>query len=421
MSEDEEGGWSFRPAMRTSEQKKKAAAAEQKRKEDLARPGGGHPNQWGGRGPAPAAAGSGSAAVESLSIDTWLEDTQAGIAGTSFAKAFVDFSDRFSRRMAEVDTAWTELQNEKEAGWKSEALDQQWRRTKAKFEKMDRAHNRGSVPNTRKYVANYRNRLPELNGDLFRRRDWGCDSESGRFFADLGSAPGGLSEHLVQDLGWRGSAFSLDPQNGGFAMRFEDQRLAFHPCDMAKEGSWRRSIGCLARGESCHFVNAGVVMDKGQKSQSAPEETGGQQDLSLALYFVSIYVNEALFALHALAPGGAFLLVYQPGHYAMLFSLLLLLRPLFSNVRVTSTHEPGRTPIYCYLGGFAGLQESSAAVRSLEAFELPVFDAAGWSEHGADPVSGIYRELKADLHTVWGRQMQDLRSKRELAEREFRR
>ena len=418
MSDEE--GWSFKPARRTSDQKRKAAAVEQKRKEDLARAGGGHPNQLGGAGPAPAAARLGSAAVESLSIDTWLEDTQADIAGTGFAKAFVDFSERFSRRMAEVDTAWTELQNEKEAGWKSEALDQQWRRIKAKFDKMDR-HNRGSVPSTRKYVANYRNRLPELNGDLFGRREGRCDSQPGSFFADLGSAPGGLSEHLVQDLGWSGSAFSLDPQNGGFAMRFEDNRLTFHPCDMAKEGAWRRSLGCLARGESCQFVNAGVVMDKGQKSQSVPEEAGGQQDLSLALYFVSIYVNEVLFALHALAPGGAFLLVYQPGHYAMLFSLLLLLRPLFSNVRITSTHEPGRIPIYCYLGGYAGLQESSTAIKSLEAFELPVFDAARWSEQGSDPVSGIYRELKADLHTVWGRQMQDLRSKREQAEREFRR
>jgi hypothetical protein len=262
--------------------------------------------------------------------------------------------ERWSSVLAEHDASWAELQAEKRAGWESEAVEWYWRQRDAAFghgdsKKVDRVNNRGLVPSTRKYVVFYREWMPKLSPVLFGRA---TDKSRPRVFADIGSAPGGMCEYLIGDLGWSGFAFSLAPGDEGFGMQFASPRLTYADSDVIVAGEWRRLLALVGGHAVCDFVNGGVVIDRGQ--HRAEQSEASEQPLK-------IYRNELLFALHALRPGGALYFAYQLSQTALLMRLLLVLRPAFASVRVTPTFAVGRTPMYVWLGEYTGLETAAAA------------------------------------------------------------
>ena len=262
--------------------------------------------------------------------------------------------ERWSSVLAEHDASWAELQAEKRTGWQSEAVEWYWRQRDAAFghgdsKKVDRVNNRGLVPSTRKYVVFYREWMPKLSPVLFGRA---TDKSRPRVFADIGSAPGGMCEYLIGDLGWSGFAFSLAPGDEGFGMQFASPRLTYADSDVIVAGEWRRLLALVGGHAVCDFVNGGVVIDRGQ--HRAEQSEASEQPLK-------IYRNELLFALHALRPGGALYFAYQLSQTALLMRLLLVLRPAFASVRVTPTFAVGRTPMYVWLGEYTGLETAAAA------------------------------------------------------------
>ena len=268
--------------------------------------------------------------------------------------------EKWSSVLAMHDTSWAALQAEKKAGWQSEAVEWYWRQRDAAFghgdsSKVDRVNNRGLVPSTRKYVDFYRKWMPKLSSVLFGRA---TNESRPRVFADVGSAPGGMCEYLVGDLGWIGFAFSLAPGDDGFGMQFASPRLTYADSDVTVSGEWRRLLELVGGHAVCDFVNGGVVIDRGQQ-RAEPNEASEQP--------IEIYRNELLFALHALRPGGALYFAYQLSQTALLMRLLLVLRPAFASVRVTPTFAVGRTPMYVWLGEYKGLKTdgAAAAVRFL--------------------------------------------------------
>ncbi|KOO52872.1 hypothetical protein Ctob_016023 [Chrysochromulina tobinii] len=280
----------------------------------------------------------------------------------------------WSTVLAKNDASWDVLQAEKRAGWESEAVDWRWRQRDATFghggsSKVDRVNNRGMVPSTRKYVVFYREWMPKLAPELFGRA---ADESRPRVFADVGSAPGGMCEYLVGDLGWSGFAFSLAPGDEGFGMQFASPRLAYADSDVSVAGEWRRLLDLVGGRAVCDFVNGGVVIDRGQQRVEPSEAS----DTLAMEHHLEIYRNELLLGLHALRPGGALYFAYQLGQTALLMRLLLALRPAFASVRVTPTFAVGRNPMYVWLSGYAGLETAAAAAAVRFLSETPVADAA---------------------------------------------
>jgi len=280
--------------------------------------------------------------------------------------------ERWSSVLAEHDASWAELQAEKRAGWQSEAVEWYWQQRDAAFgrgdsSKVDRVNNRGLVPSTLKYVVFYSEWMPKLSHVLFGRA---ADESNPRVFADVGSAPGGMCEYLVGNLGWSGFAFSLAPRDGGFGMQFASQQLTYADSDASVVGEWRRMLKLVGGYAVCDFVNGGVVIDRGQQhaEQNEAYDTLGTEQ------HIKIYRNELLFGLHALRPGGALYFAYQLGQTALLMRLLLVLRPAFASVRVTPTFAVGRTPMYVWLGEYTGLETATAAtaVRFLLESEMDI-------------------------------------------------
>jgi hypothetical protein len=280
--------------------------------------------------------------------------------------------DRWSSVLAEHDVSWAELQAEKRAGWESEAVEWYWQQRDAAFgrgdsSKVDRVNNRGLVPSTRKYVVFYREWMPKLSPVLFGRA---TDESNPRVFADVGSAPGGMCEYLVGDLGWSGFAFSLSSRDDGFGMQFASPRLMYADSDVSVVGEWRRLLKLVGGHAVCDFVNGGVVIDRGQQNteQNEAYDTLGTEQ------HIKIYRNELLFGLHALRPGGALYFAYQLGQTALLMRILLAIRPAFASVRVTPTFAVGRTPMYVWLGEYMGLETAAAAtaVRFLLESEMDI-------------------------------------------------
>ena len=280
--------------------------------------------------------------------------------------------ERWSSVLAEHDTSWAELQAEKRAGWESEAVEWYWQQRDAAFgrgdsSKVDRVNNRGLVPSTHKYVVFYREWMPKLSPVLFGRA---TNESNPCVFADVGSAPGGMCEYLVGNLGWSGFAFSLAPRDGGFGMQFASPRLTYADSDASVVGEWRRMLELVGGHAVCDFVNGGVVIDRGQQNaeQNEAYDTLGTEQ------HIKIYRNELLFGLHALRPGGALYFAYQLGQTALLMRLLLAIRPAFASVRVTPTFAVGRTPMYVWLGEYMGLETAAAttAVRFLLESEMDI-------------------------------------------------
>ena len=342
----------------------------------------------------------------------------------------------WSTVLAKNDASWDVLQAEKRAGWESEAVDWRWRQRDATFghggsSKVDRVNNRGMVPSTRKYVVFYREWMPKLAPELFGHA---ADESRPRVFADVGSAPGGMCEYLVGDLGWSGFAFSLAPGDEGFGMQFASPRLAYADSDVSVAGEWRRLLDLVGGRAVCDFVNGGVVIDRGQQRVEPSEAS----DTLAMEHHLEIYRNELLLGLHALRPGGALYFAYQLGQTALLMRLLLALRPAFASVRVTPTFAVGRTPMYVWLGGYAGLETAAAAAAVRFLSETPVADAAveevgektggggggcawdAWhqSEWSAE-VASLHTELRESLAHVWTTQADHLRKQRLEAEHAF--
>lgn len=231
---------------------------------------------------------------------------------------------KWSESLAAKCIAWEELQVEKQAGWDSAAVEWHWRERDKQFAgNVDRTRNKGLVPSTTKYVRFYREWMPRLSKELF-------NDDAARVFADIGAAPGGLCEYLVGELGWSGYAFSLAPEAAGFGMSFSHSRLTYRDADFAAGGVWRGLLGVCAAG-SCDLVNAGIVVDRGQKAlasegkegpereaalrgKSAAADTEGKEGAEVVSYdHLAIFQNEFLFALHALKRGGGLYFAYQIG------------------------------------------------------------------------------------------------------------
>jgi hypothetical protein len=293
-----------------------------------------------------------------------------------------------------------------------------WRQHDRKMAGADRRQ-KIFTPSTRKYVSFYRGKMPTLSRAFTPRGP-------PRSFADIGASPGGMCEYLVRDLDWHGHAFSLSEADGGFGMAFAHKKLVYTDADLSAEGAWRL---LLREVPSAFFVNAGIVVDRGQKKAQGGGDTDeegfeGWARTVRSLEFGIILRNELLFALRALCEGGHLYFAYQLGIYSMLFKLLLALRPAFGSVRVTSTFAAHRTPIYVFLGEYAGAESSVAleALSFLEALPTTGADAfAPWHVSSWDAsVTALHAELADDLHEVWRTQERHLRQQREQAERMYR-
>ena len=359
----------------------------------------------------------------------------------------------FSCALAEHNGAWAELQAEKKAGWESEAVDWRWKQLDASFQgRVDRTHHRGMVPSTRKYVRFYREWMPRLSAALFGRRysaDGASPSSRRPFFVDIGSAPGGMCEYLVGDLGWTGHASSLAPTENGFGMLFSHPDLGYSDADMSMPGAWRDLLAVVPEC-SCDFVNGGIVIDRGQSREtrlavapgggpSSGSETGkavggavakakpaseqDDDDPQQSHLHQTILQNECCFGLHALIPGGCLYFAYQRAAkmgMGMLFRILIALRPAFKRIRVTPTFAAGRTPVYCFCEGYAGRGTEEAASALSFLLSTPFDDFEGWNvtEWTAE-VESLHQELEADLSHVWSECTTHLRHQRIEAEREF--
>ena len=281
------------------------------------------------------------AAADALAKTEIAATTEPADAISPEAAARKGALDAWSVTLAEHDAAWAALQTEKKLGWESAAVDWHWKKRDAQFghgghSKVDRVNNRGMVPSTSKYVRFYREWMPKNHPTLFGGGDKSSsgDARAGadRKFADVGSSPGGMCEYLVGDLGWSGYAFSLAPEAAGFGMSFTSPRLGYADSDATAPREWQRMLELVGGPGSLDFVNGGVVIDRGQQKQ----EPSALSDVHV-LEHVEIYKNEILLGLHALKAGGALYFAYQLGQTALLFRILLALRPAFGSVRVTPT------------------------------------------------------------------------------------
>lgn len=89
-------------------------------------------------------------------------------------------------------------------------------------------------------------------------------------------------------------------------MSFAHRDLGYTDADLAADGSWRH---LLRAQPSAFFVNAGIVVDRGQKKAAGSSETDeegfdGWARTVRSLEFGSILRNELLYALRALSRGG---------------------------------------------------------------------------------------------------------------------
>ncbi|KAL1521304.1 hypothetical protein AB1Y20_020973 [Prymnesium parvum] len=315
------------------------------------------------------------------------------------------------------DQAWRELQKEKQLGWNSAAVEESWRQRALALASVNRQRGVG-VPSTHKYVRFYLEWLPKLDPHLFDVNG------PQRTFADVGSSPGGMCETLVATHGWVGHAFSLAVEAEGFGMSFEHGNLSYHDVDFATPDSWR---SCLAKSppESCDFVNLGIVVDRGQSKQDDQSTDSRRNHEQTAPSQVPLILfNELRYGLQALRPGGSLYFAFQLGsNLSLLYGLLCELRPAFECVRVTPTFAAHRTPVYVFLGVFCG-RNVAAGAAALEFVERARPDSWEWvlrlhCFQWSQGVQAMHEELAADLHHVWGLQMDHLRQMRHDAERKY--
>ena len=366
------------------------------------------------------------AAADALAKTEIAATTEPADAISPEAAARKGALDAWSVTLAEHDAAWAALQTEKKLGWESAAVDWHWKKRDAQFghgghSKVDRVNNRGMVPSTSKYVRFYREWMPKNHPTLFGGGDKSSsgDARAGadRKFADVGSSPGGMCEYLVGDLGWSGYAFSLAPEAAGFGMSFTSPRLGYADSDATAPREWQRMLELVGGPGSLDFVNGGVVIDRGQQKQ----EPSALSDVHV-LEHVEIYKNEILLGLHALKAGGALYFAYQLGQTALLFRILLALRPAFGSVRVTPTFAVGRTPMYVFLADFKG-RESPEAVAAAAFLQADTKGDGSWeawhvSEWTAE-VAALHAEMRESFELVWGSQTSYLKKQRLDAERDY--
>jgi len=350
-------------------------------------------------------------------------------------------------------------------------VDAQWKKRDALFDKTVDRSKKQSTPSTRKYVDFYRQWLPRLSpifgaqptasredetriapdGMRYTKREFvdffgGLDewraAAARRRFADVGAAPGGMSETLVKVYGWHGHAFSLAVREEGFGMSFRHPWLTYDDANLAEDSSWRDMLR-VAPPASCDFINLGIVVDRGQQKddamrskidaarskceaegKSAPSCDGEDGDGAGVLSFLAILANELRFGLQALAPGGCLYFAYQTGgNLPLLYRILLVLRPAFARMRLTPTFAAHRTPVYIFLGEYAGLESEAGAAALAFFHETPTTGATAlnawhvseWSER----VTALHEELVDDLHGVWATQTAHLLETRLRAEQEY--
>jgi hypothetical protein len=92
-------------------------------------------------------------------------------------------------------------------------------------------------------------------------------------------------------------------------------------------------------------------------------------------------------------------------------------------MRLTPTFAAHRTPVYIFLGEYAGLESEAGAAALAFFHETPTTGATAlnawhvseWSER----VTALHEELVDDLHGVWATQTAHLRETRLRAEQEY--
>ena len=424
-------------------------------------------------------------------METARDDADDGHAAGDDAD-FASQMEAFYAALVSRDDVYKALREEKAAGWASVAVESQWKKRDALFDKTSDRRTMQGTPGTKKYVDFYRDWLPRLSpifqdarsaaraSERASREAAGVDEKryapddvrysrrefeeffgaagerewhaaaGRRRFADVGAAPGGMSETLIKLYGWHGHAFSLSVREEGFGMRFDHQSLRYDDANLAEEGSWREMLRVAPPG-TCDFVNLGIVVDRGQQKESTPQPScskpsasssgaGDGEDASnvppeTVLTFLAILANEMRFGLQALARGGCLYFAYQTGsNLPMLYRILLVLRPAFQTMRLTPTFAAHRTPVYIFLGEYAG-SDSEAGAAALAFFhETPTclpprgfYRASGVSEElrawhvceWSASVTALHEELLEDLHRVWSTQTAHLRTTRQKAEQEY--
>ncbi|CAG9576540.1 conserved hypothetical protein [Leishmania major strain Friedlin] len=207
---------------------------------------------------------------------------------------------RWRSYLLEHSVAFRRLQEERERGWRSAALDEWYARRQADTTRSlatsatvaspsrlasELAVKRGTQAGegttafvnadvtvlAERYRQHARRITQHVAGAFFRAAPKVNSSESSTadekpvssapLFLDLGCAPGGVSKYLVEDLGWRGVGVTLARADGGIEMdplllrksTCGDASFVLLDGDVTQPPStWNRSAACaLMEGESC--------------------------------------------------------------------------------------------------------------------------------------------------------------------------
>jgi hypothetical protein len=202
--------------------------------------------------------------------------------------------------------------------------------------------------------------------------------------------------------------------------------------NLAQPGSWREMLRLVEPG-SCDFVNLGIVVDRGQQTQRQAFDAARQSNAisgsldgveNFSSDFLVILANELRFGLRALTNGGSLYFAYQTGsNMSLLYRLLQVVRPAFARVRLTPTFAAHRTPVYVFLGEYAGVDSEAGAAALAFLDDTPTEGPAAFVEwhvtEWSESVTALHEELADDLHHVWRTQLRHLHDMRIRAEREF--
>jgi hypothetical protein len=261
----------------------------------------------------------------------------------------------------------------------------------------------GKGPSYDKYYDFYRRLFTSAteHRDIFQ--------SGSRRFMDIGCAPGGLCAYFIRDLGWSGVGFTLQIERGGLRVRFKDQALQVHPCDMSEMESVAFITEKVSNMPKFNFINCGVVMGKHQV-----ESIG--EDRETALQILRVNRNQFLAALKHLAEGGDLFWVFQSSSIGCWFYFLKMLQSVFrKKISLYSTLVPSRSPVYAICSDF----DANAARRWIALLEstteftdehIRSWNVTTWEEAGP-----LIASLRDDLYKIWNTQREGLKEIREAA------
>ena len=321
--------------------------------------------------------------------------------------------DEINNALIANDAVYRSLAEEKVLGWKSEALNLLWMSRKKSFKNKSGSKAESSkrfTPEEKKYFEFYLSALPSAAPNVFSR-------DSTKTFLDIGCAPGGLSKFFIS-LGWRGTGFSLSPEEGGLTMRFTHPFLEFSTANMAKDQEWRRVTNHLKQCKSgkFDFCNLGVVIDVGQV-----ESDSGAASADLTIRNTQACKNQLLIMLRTLKNGGNSMFIHSVSHVDSFFFYVDFLVDIFEKVTVINTLVPSRSPVYVILSNFLG--SSHPRARQLDEYlqETSVrYDhPEDWQVDSWEVVERILKDkpdFRKSIHEMWSEKLEKLRESRTDAE-----